>query len=78
MHKASGLAELGRGAMSDKSSALRAKSDDVQRRQTSQPIGSRRRRRAGFVARRSQSYGYAPSSRRAGAFRRSRLYAPNS
>jgi hypothetical protein len=52
-----------RGAMSDKSWALRAKSDDVNSLKMSSPRGHRQHGRACVVARRSQSYGYASSSR---------------
>jgi|HubBroStandDraft_1064217.scaffolds.fasta_scaffold546854_2 hypothetical protein len=49
--------------MSDKSRALRAKSDEVRRSKTGSPMGQRQHGRVGVVARRSQNNGYAPSSR---------------
>jgi hypothetical protein len=51
------------GAMSDKSGALRAKSDEADRLKTISPVGHGQHGRTGYVARHSQSYGYARSSR---------------
>jgi hypothetical protein len=51
------------GAMSDKSSALRAKSDEADRLKPISPAGHGQHGRADCVARRSQNFGYARSSR---------------
>jgi hypothetical protein len=66
---ADGFLDELRGAMSDKSRALRAKSNEVTRQKTISPSGNGQHGRAGFVARRSQSYGYASSSRLANHIR---------